>query len=275
MAELALSIARVDLIIEGTNEFIELLRPRLDGYLGDHQEGLRVRFELGRTIPTTEQSYPVLKRVSDSRVSIIQGNMLEIDFDQEARSAVIGLKSRSRREPKEAYFRQSMKSLVALEILRLGGVAMHASAILQEGKVALFAGKSGAGKSTIASFFPPERMLNDDMVGVYLEGDKVVAHSTPFTGTLEIKTNRLVGDVVSAFLLSKGESLSLAPLSEQDNFRAWLQNCSVPGGDPGFDQEAFEVAYGLSKRVQFQKLVFPKSPNEVRAFLDKQGWRLS
>jgi hypothetical protein len=59
---------------------------------------------------------------------------------------------------------------------------MHTAGILDRGRVFLFFGPSGVGKSTATEFSAPRRGLSDDMVLLELRGDQAVAHAVPFFG---------------------------------------------------------------------------------------------
>jgi hypothetical protein len=64
-----------------------------------------------------------------------------------------------------------------------GGVLLHAARVIRSRRAYLFAGLSGAGKSTIAGLTPADAtLLTDEISFVRRNQDTYVAYGTPFTG---------------------------------------------------------------------------------------------
>jgi hypothetical protein len=61
-----------------------------------------------------------------------------------------------------------------------GGLLLHASGAVVDGRALIFPGVSGAGKSTLAIKAGPERMLSDDTLAVRRRAGRWEACSTPF-----------------------------------------------------------------------------------------------
>ena len=62
---------------------------------------------------------------------------------------------------------------------------MHAASAVRNGRAFLFAGVSGAGKTTISRLAPPDAtLLTDEISYVRREADGYVAFGTPFAGEL-------------------------------------------------------------------------------------------
>ena len=72
-----------------------------------------------------------------------------------------------------------------LLLAREGGFLVHASSAIRNGRAFLFAGVSGAGKTTIARLAPPDAaLLTDEISYVTRQDDRYVAVGTPFFGEL-------------------------------------------------------------------------------------------
>ena len=79
-----------------------------------------------------------------------------------------------------------IRILYAQAVLEYDGVSVHASCVSQDGRSFLFLGKSGTGKSTHArqwlETFPDCHLLNDDNPVLRIEGGRVMAYGTPWSG---------------------------------------------------------------------------------------------
>lgn len=73
-----------------------------------------------------------------------------------------------------------------MRALAEGRVAVHASAVVADGRASLFLGESGTGKSTHTRLWTEHvagaTLLNDDSPIVACEGDSVVAYGSPWSG---------------------------------------------------------------------------------------------
>ena len=76
-----------------------------------------------------------------------------------------------------------LRILVSLLLLRSGrGALLHACGFADEGGAFLFAGPSGAGKTTLASRLPAAGVLSDDQVALLVDDGGARLASTPFVG---------------------------------------------------------------------------------------------
>lgn len=71
-------------------------------------------------------------------------------------------------------------------IIENGGVMLHSSCIVHNGKAYLFLGESGRGKSTHAKLWMENidntELLNDDCPAITINDDICIAHGTPWSG---------------------------------------------------------------------------------------------
>jgi hypothetical protein len=109
-----------------------------------------------------------------------------------------------------------LRPLVALRLLLSGGLLVHSAAVALDGRGFVFAGRSGAGKSTVAhravsSGLP---VLSDDLNAIVFENGRFVVAPLPFTGDLEPADVSPVAAPVAAIIgLEKGTDESLRSLS--------------------------------------------------------------
>ena len=93
---------------------------------------------------------------------------------------------RDRRGPRYALDYPLDELLFQHRLAREGGLEIHACGVVTSGRVALFCGKSGAGKSTTARLWrchrPQARILSDDRIVLRPTGRGVMAYGTPWHG---------------------------------------------------------------------------------------------
>lgn len=65
------------------------------------------------------------------------------------------------------------------------GLLVHSSCVLEKGKAHIFAGHSGAGKSTAAKLSYPRDLLSDEATILKITADQVTVYNSPFRSELE------------------------------------------------------------------------------------------
>src|ERR1700722_10593140 len=104
-----------------------------------------------------------------------------------------------------------------LLLARKGGFLMHASSAIRNGRAFLFAGVSGAGKTTMARLAPPDAaLLTDEISYVTLQDDRYTAVGTPFFGELARPGKNLRAPIDCVYLLAKGPENKIEPIEGAD-----------------------------------------------------------
>lgn len=86
-------------------------------------------------------------------------------------------------------------SIFYLGLIHFGGLMLHASAVLIDGKAYLFSASSGVGKSTHTSLWQKAfgkdraKILNDDKPAIRIEKDGIYAFGTPWSGKTDLNIN--------------------------------------------------------------------------------------
>jgi hypothetical protein len=86
-------------------------------------------------------------------------------------------------EPLGRVFDNAARYLVARLALERGGLALHGAGVLKDGKAWIFAGSSGAGKSTAARLSAPAASLGDDFAVILPQEGGWAAPALPFDNT--------------------------------------------------------------------------------------------
>jgi hypothetical protein len=109
-----------------------------------------------------------------------------------------------------------LRVMLSYRLPEVGGFLLHAAGLVRNGKGYLFAGKSGAGKTTVTRLSAPEAVvLNDDFTLVRLSSEGVTVHGTPFYGEYGMGGANIGAPLAGIYFLSKADSHQALPLAPQ------------------------------------------------------------
>jgi hypothetical protein len=121
----------------------------------------------------------------------------------------------------------------------------------------LFAGVSGAGKTTISRLAPSDAtLLTDEISYLRREGDQYFAYGTPFAGELGQPGANIRAPLATLYLLAQGPENRIDPLSEADATRALLESVLFFAHDAELVGRVFDSVYELVQKVPVQRLTF-------------------
>jgi hypothetical protein len=134
-------------------------------------------------------------------------------------------------------FENYCRLLVAYRLHELGGAVIHGAALVDNGEALLFAGPSGAGKTTVSrmGLARGRTVLSDDLNALLPPaGGRVRLAGLPFTGDLGGDGGG-AGDVFplrGLFRLEKGTTDALRPLSRAETVACLLAGSPFVNADP-------------------------------------------
>src|ERR1022692_2163493 len=144
-----------------------------------------------------------------------------------------------------------------LVLARQGGFLLHSASAIRNGKPFLFAGVSGAGKTTISRLAPPDAtLLTDEISYVRKQGDGYMAYGTPFTGELAKLGENASAPVAALYLLAQGPENRIEPVAVADAGRELLANMLFFAEDPELVHWVFQAACDFVHRVPVRRLTF-------------------
>lgn len=153
-----------------------------------------------------------------------------------------------------------------LVLARQGGFLVHAASAIRNGRAFLFAGVSGAGKTTISRLAPPDATLLTDEISYVRKGEPYVAYGTPFSGELAEPGENVQAPLDTLYLLVQGpENRIEAVESPSEAARALLANILFFAHDPDLVHQVFQSALEFVQRVPVKRLTF---------FPDSRVWEL-
>ncbi|MDF2939094.1 MAG: hypothetical protein K0Q90_4467 [Paenibacillaceae bacterium] len=148
----------------------------LDGQSGG-QPDLEVELAAGYGEPFV--SFDVASSVEDGEVFFRRTDYL-IRISPDFRQAQISVYD-------DFALKHGLMNLYSSYIVHKGwGILVHSSCVLEAGKAYLFAGHSGAGKSTVAWLSLPRQVLSDEATILKVEAGRVTVFDSPFRSGLEM-----------------------------------------------------------------------------------------
>lgn len=144
-----------------------------------------------------------------------------------------------------------------LVLARQNGFLLHAASGIRNGRAFLFAGVSGAGKTTISGLAPADViLLTDEISYVRKQGDGYTAFGTPFTGELAKAGENVSAPVEALYLLAKGGENRIDPILPGAAVQSLLANVLFFARDEEFVRAVFHSAFEFVSRIPVLRLTF-------------------
>jgi len=145
----------------------------------------------------------------------------------------------------------------SLVLAQEGGFLLHSASAIRNGRAFLFAGVSGAGKTTISRLAPPDAtLLTDEISYVRKREGGYVAFGTPFTGELAKLGENVSAPIAALYLLAQGPENRIDAISPADAARSLLANTLFFAEDEQLVEAVFQSAFEFVSRVPVSRLTF-------------------
>jgi hypothetical protein len=164
------------------------------------------------------------------------------------------------------WVRQSAKPYSIDSVLRIvhtlvlahqNGFLLHAASAIRNGKAFLFAGVSGAGKTTISRLAPTDVvLLTDEISYVCKQADGYTAFGTPFIGELAKAGENVSAPVEALYILAKGTENRIEPILPGEAVRSLLANVLFFAREEEFVRVVFHSAFEFVSRIPVLRLTF-------------------
>ncbi len=144
-----------------------------------------------------------------------------------------------------------------LILARQGGFLVHAASAIHHGRAFLFAGVSGAGKTTISRLAPADAtLLTDEISYVRRAGNAYEAWGTPFAGELARVGENQAASLSTLFLLEKGPENRVEEISAAEAVRLLLRNILFFAEDTELVSLVFRSVCEFVEKVPVRRLIF-------------------
>ncbi len=237
-------------------DFLAILQNRYAGFVSE-QANEEAEFEFDVDLGQSESSDPD----ADVSVTCREGRWLmqrgdfRAEWDPGTRRGHI-------RQSANPYSIDAVLRIVhTLLLARQGGFLIHSASAIRNGKAFLFAGISGAGKTTISRLAPADAtLLTDEISYVRKAEDGYLAFGTPFAGELAKVGENTRAPLAALYLLAKGPQNRIEPVSVADAGREVLANMLFFAEDQEMVRLVFQGACDFVHRVPVYRLTFAPDP---------------
>ncbi|HZD49519.1 MAG TPA: hypothetical protein VE178_12325 [Silvibacterium sp.] len=240
-------------------EFLKMLERRYSGFIGgEARPGFEIDVELVSPGRITEED-DVAVRFKHGRWIIERGD-LHAEWEPRSR------RGRIVQSQNPYSIDTALRIIHSLILAQEGGLLIHAASAVRNGKAFLFAGVSGAGKTTISRLAPADAtLLTDEISYIRRNGHGYVAYGTPFAGELARVGENVRAPLAGLYLLEKGLDNAVEPVGASEAARLLLANVLFFANDPELVRRVFELACELVRSTPVYRLTF---------FPDERVWEL-
>jgi hypothetical protein len=185
------------------------------------------------------------------------------DFGYEFEGAVLQAFSDSIRFDgvKNQYALDSLlRIFLSWKLLEHQGFLLHAATVIRDGKAYVFTGRSGAGKSTVASLSPQGSVLTDEISLLRRENGIWRAYGTPFWGEFKAAGSNTSAPVAGIFRLLQAPENRVELLRPMSNLRTLLPNVLFFSAEAESTRKLLEILSLAATEIPGYNLSFRKNP---------------
>jgi hypothetical protein len=249
-SSVAVEIGAIPILLQPSDpKFCALLEKRYAGFT-NHLCEPAYRFEI-QLDPAGEPSDADAQVSRDGAVWRFRRGDFRATWDARAR------RGRIRQCPNPYSIDTVLRITHSLILADEGGFLVHAASAIRGGAAYLFAGVSGAGKTTMARLAPPDAVvLTDEISYVRRIGGSYRAYGTPFAGELARSGVNTSAPVASLFLLEQGPENRIEPVAQIDAARALMRHILFFAQEEEMVARVFDAVLEFVCNVDVSRLVF-------------------
>jgi hypothetical protein len=152
-----------------------------------------------------------------------------------------------------------LRMFLSWALLPQDGFLLHAASVIRNGKAFVFAGRSGAGKSTVASLSPPGSALTDEISLVKRVDGEWRAFGTPFWGEFRADGANISAPLGGIFRLMQSPENRIEPLRPAELLRSLLPCVLFFSSVLGDHHRLLQILAGASCEVPGYNLQFQRN----------------
>jgi hypothetical protein len=232
-------------------DFLRMLQERYAGFVTSAGDA-EFEFEIDLAPPG------LVSADEDVRVRLDSGQWRLERGDFHAEWSVASARGRIRQTANPYSIDAILRIVHTILLAQKGGFLVHAASAVRNGRAFIFAGVSGAGKTTISRLAPKDAtLLTDEISYVRKQEDgRYVAFGTPFTGELAKLGENIQAPIAAFYLLRQGTENRIDPVSGIEATRALLSNILFFAEDAELVRQVFSAACEFTSRVPVYQLTF-------------------
>ena len=153
-----------------------------------------------------------------------------------------------------------LRVFLSWKLLEHQGFLLHAATVIREGKAYVFTGRSGAGKSTVATLSPHGSVLTDEISLLRRENGAWRAYGTPFWGEFKAAGSNSSAPVAGIFRLLQASENCIESLRPMAVLRTLLPNVLFFSSDAEANRQLLEILSLAATELGGYNLSFLKNP---------------
>ncbi|MES2937494.1 MAG: hypothetical protein V4864_07410 [Pseudomonadota bacterium] len=248
-----ITVGRIPIAVRTADAaFVRMLRRRYEGFLESGADlPCEYEFDVELSPPAGVDPDADVQVSRRDEAWVIERGDFRAEWDPRSRHGHI-------RQAANPYSIDSVLRIVHTLILAMrGGCLVHSASAVRGGKAYLFAGVSGAGKTTISRLAPRDvKVLTDEVSYVCREPAGYRAYGTPFAGELGRPGANVDAPLAGVFLLAQGPENRIDPVPPAQAARAMLGNTLFFAQDAALVRGVFDGALDLVQSVPVRQLTF-------------------
>jgi hypothetical protein len=152
-----------------------------------------------------------------------------------------------------------LRVFLSWKLLEHQGFLLHAATVIRDGKAYVFTGRSGAGKSTVASLSPEGSVLTDEISLLRRENGVWRAYGTPFWGEFKAAGSNSSAPVAGIFRLLQAAENRVTALRPMAILRAILPNVLFFSADAQANRQLLEILGQAASEMAGYNMSFRKN----------------
>jgi hypothetical protein len=189
------------------SDWIEIYFKRMDSVL--NKVDLVIEIQSGYGVPF--ESYDVNIQSSPNMITYQRADYI-LEIDASYNKAEISAYN-------ELALKHALNNLYSAFIIHNNwGLLIHSSCVKHQEKAYLFAGHSGAGKSTVARLSAPRVLLSDEATLVKINESTIQIFDSPFRSELVSNSVQVPCTTAEIFLLHQSQDVKTVPMKKSDAF---------------------------------------------------------
>jgi hypothetical protein len=152
-----------------------------------------------------------------------------------------------------------LRILLTMVLLPQRGFLLHGATVVRDGRAYIFFGRSGAGKSTVASLSPEGSVLTDEISLVRYSNGCWQAHGTPFWGEFRAAGINRLFPIAGLYLLKQAKDDRAEPLSLKQGLRALLPCVLFFTAEKRAHETLLHTLMGLIEEIPCHRLHFRRN----------------
>jgi len=153
-----------------------------------------------------------------------------------------------------------LRVLLSWKLAGRHGFLLHAATVVRGGMAYVFTGRSGAGKSTVASLSPVGTVLTDEVSLLRFENGEWRAYGTPFWGEFRAAGSNSSAPIRGLFRLVQAAEYRVTPLRPREMLRALLPNVLFFSPESEANRRLLEILGQAVDSISGYELAFRKDP---------------